>query len=153
MRPEHWGSFLVSFPDREAGTWTVPWRVWHTDFPYAAAPDPIFGALVLSFLSEVPAGQGGTVVVAGSHRVIRRFVDAKPRMKQVKMKVARKALMQSDPWLRALSSESGGDHRIDRFMRSEHTIADISVRVVELTGEPGDVIIGHPWLLHTGAPN
>ena len=27
------------------------------------------------------------------------------------------------------------------------------MRVVELTGEAGDVVIGHPWLLHAGAPN
>jgi hypothetical protein len=27
------------------------------------------------------------------------------------------------------------------------------VRVVELAAGAGDVVIGHPWLLHAGAPN
>ena len=26
-------------------------------------------------------------------------------------------------------------------------------RVVELVGEPGDVVFFHPWLLHAAAPN
>jgi len=158
VRPEHWGQFLVSFPNPEAGPWTVP-SGWHTDFPYIAPRDRVFGALVFSFLSEVPARHGGTVVVAGSHRVIRRFIDARPKLTSQKMKVVRKALMHSDPWLRALSTDGEDDvdrergDRIDRFMRAEHTIADIAVRVVELTGEPGDLVIGHPWLLHSGAAN
>jgi hypothetical protein len=27
------------------------------------------------------------------------------------------------------------------------------IRIVELTGEPGDVVITHPWTLHCIAPN
>jgi hypothetical protein len=32
-------------------------------------------------------------------------------------------------------------------------VAGVPVDIVELCGEAGDVVIGHPWLLHRGAPN
>ncbi len=150
--PKHWGQFLVSFPGDE-GTWTVPTRVWHTDFPYHLPPDRVVGALILSFLNQVPPRTGATVVVSGSHRVIRRFIAARPKLARAKMKVARTALMASDPWLKALASLREDEDRVRRFMETEHSIADVPVRVAELTGEPGDVIIGHPWLLHAGSSN
>jgi ectoine hydroxylase-related dioxygenase (phytanoyl-CoA dioxygenase family) len=30
---------------------------------------------------------------------------------------------------------------------------DIELRVIEMTGEPGDVLLAHPRLLHAGAKN
>jgi hypothetical protein len=39
------------------------------------------------------------------------------------------------------------------FMDADHDLDGIPVRVVELTGEPGDVVLAHPWLLHHAAPN
>ncbi len=151
QEPKHWGSFLVSFPLLEGGS-NRSRAIWHTDFPYFLPAERVVGALVFSFVSEVPKGTGGTLVIAGSHKVIGRFIGAKPHLRKVKMKVARKALMNSDPWLKALRTGSAEDWD-GRFMATEHAIADLPVRVVELTGEPGDVVIGHPWLLHTPAPN
>jgi hypothetical protein len=150
-KPKHWGQLLVSFPT--AGeTWDVPDGNWHTDFPYFLPADRVVGVLVFSFVGEVSPQSGGTLVVAGSHRVVARFIQANPRFRKVKMKVARQALMHSDPWLKALAM-GGEAERIERFMECGHAIADIPVRVAELSGEPGDVVIGHPWLLHTGGPN
>lgn len=151
-KPREWGSFLVSFPKEDAGPWTVP-SSWHTDWPYASPPGGWVGALVLSFLSPVPAGYGGTVAVEGSPRLIARFIDGRASVEKVKMKVTRKALMRSDPWLEALASQTDDSDRVQRFMHTGSTIGEIPVRVVELTGEPGDLVIGHPWLLHSGAPN
>ena len=108
---------------------------------------------MFSFVGEVPPRTGGTLVIAGSHKLVGRFVDANPHLRKVKMKLARRALMNSDPWLKALCAESEEEDRTGRFMATEHVIADIPVRVVELIGEPGDVVIGHPWLLHSGWPN
>ncbi len=150
--PKHWGQFLVSFPVAEGG-FNGSRAIWHTDFPYFLPADRVVGALVFSFVGEVPARTGGTLVLAGSPRVVGRFVGANPHLRKVKMKVARQALMNSDPWLKALCAESDEEDWAGRFMATEHAIADIPVRVVELTGEPGDVVIGHPWLLHTPSPN
>ncbi|MEN8183850.1 MAG: phytanoyl-CoA dioxygenase family protein [Myxococcota bacterium] len=150
QEPKHWGQFLVSFPVAEGD---FSRSNWHTDFPYFLPRDRVVGALVFSFVGEVPSGTGGTLVIAGSHKVVGRFVGANPHLRKVKMKVARQALMNSDPWLKALGAEADEEGWVGRFMAREHAIADIPVRVVELTGEPGDVVIGHPWLLHTPSPN
>lgn len=151
QKPKHWGQFLVSFPVKEQA---APMRtVWHTDFPYFMPPDRVAGALVFSFFSQVPTRTGGTLVMAGSPRLITHFLEAKPQLRKVKMKVARRALMQSDPWLQGLNAESDEGDWTTRLVGSGHEIADARLRVVELSGEPGDVVVGHPWLLHTPWPN
>lgn len=151
-RPKHWGSFLVDFP--VAGlAWTVPSASWHTDYGFAAPTTSLFGALVFSFLSRVPPRTGGTVVVVGSHRLVAKFVETHPQKALTKQKFCRAAFCNSDPWLKALTSQGGGHDRVERFMETERVISGIPVHVAELTGDAGDVILGHPWLLHTSAPN
>jgi hypothetical protein len=150
-RPRDWGGFLVNFPS--GGNWSVPSRVWHTDFGFQGPLDRPFGALVFSFLSDVPPGSGGTVVVEGSHRVIRRYLVEHPRAARASMKMVRQALMQSDSWLVGLASKAEDPARVGRLMRAGAVVADVRVRVVELAGEAGDLVIGHNWLLHAGAPN
>ena len=43
--------------------------------------------------------------------------------------------------------------RIESFMHEETDIDGVPVRVVELTGEPGDMVFCHPCVLHCAAPN
>lgn len=150
-RPRDWGGFLVNFPSAEP--WSVPSRVWHTDFGFRGPLDRPSGALVFSFLSDVPPGAGGTVVVEGSHRVVRHYLAEHPRAALGTMKTVRHALMQSDPWLKTLASNEQDPGRSERLMRDGAVVAGVPVRVVELSGEAGDLVIGHNWLLHAGAPN
>lgn len=150
--PKHWGQFLATFPVTECGA-NRSRAIWHTDFPYFLPDDRVIGALVFSFVGAVPAGTGGTLVIAGSHKVVGRFIGANPRLRSAKMKVARRALMSSDPWLKALRDESENWGWNGEFDAREHSIGGIPVAVTELTGEPGDVVIGHPWLVHTPSPN
>lgn len=149
--PRDWGQFLVTFPT--AAPWTIPGHVWHTDFDFGGRFDPLKGALVLSYISDVPPRSGGTLAVAGSHRLVRDFVEVRPIAGREPMKQTRRALLESDPWLRALASADHAPGRAERFMHSTTSVRGSSLRVVELSGEAGDVVIGHPWLLHNGAPN
>jgi hypothetical protein len=151
QKPRDWGGFLVSFPSE--GGWSVPSRVWHTDFGFDGPLERPFGALVFSYLSDVPARGGGTLVVEGSHRVIKRFLADHPRAARQKMKNVRLALCASDPWLRELCAKERDPACGERFMRESAVVADVPVRVVELAGEAGDLVIGHNWLLHAAAPN
>jgi len=148
-RPREWGGFLVSFPSAGETCARAP---WHTDFDYRGPSDRVFGALVFSYLCDVPAGAGATLAVAGSNRVIRRFVEGRPRTSLAPMKTVRLALMHSDRWLAALAEESAASIGFAE-LRGERSVAGIPVEIVELCGEAGDVVIGHPWLLHRGAPN
>jgi len=150
-KPKDWGQFLVNFPT--GARWTLPSRIWHTDFDFRRPAEPMFGVLVFSFLSDVPAGSGGTLVVARSHRLIRKFVEARPRAGREKMRITRTAFVASDSWWRALTSPEPQPDRVERLMQRETRVGGLPVRVVELSGEAGDVVIGHPWLLHAGASN
>jgi hypothetical protein len=150
-RPRDWGSFLITFPS--PGAWRVPHRVWHTDFDYVGSLERPIGVLIFSFVSDVPPGAGGTAVVEGSPRLVARFLAARPRATFKKMRNLRTALFASEPWLAELSSEDEDPQRNDRLMREGAVIDGLRVRVVELAAEAGDLVIGHPWLLHAGAPN
>jgi hypothetical protein len=151
QRPRDWGGFLVTFPG--PGPWRVPSRVWHTDFDFQPPSERPHGALVFSFLSDVPPGAGGTLAVEGSPHVIRRFLAEHPRAARASMKSVRHALYASDPWLKGLTSADEEPARRERLMEEGAQVDGVPVRVVELLGEAGDLVIGHPWLLHAGAPN
>jgi hypothetical protein len=45
------------------------------------------------------------------------------------------------------------DDRIGAFMDRETVVDGVPVRVVELTGEPGDMVFCHPVMVHSAAPN
>ncbi len=150
-RPRDWGGFLITFPT--PGSWRVPHRVWHTDFDYVGALERPVGALVFSFVSDVPPGAGGTAVIERSPRVVARFLEAHPRASFGRMKNVRRALLASDAWLAALTSEPEDPRRNERFLGEGGSVRGVPVRVVELAAEAGDLVIGHPWLLHAGAPN
>jgi hypothetical protein len=43
--------------------------------------------------------------------------------------------------------------RIAAFMDRETTVDGVPLRVAELTGEPGDMVVCHPVMVHCVAPN
>ena len=149
-KPKDWGQFLVTFP--ETDTWTIP-SDWHTDFDFSPYTEPLSGLLLFSYFDDVAPQGGGTVAVRGSHRVIAQFMKNRPDLTQAKMKKRRLALLASDPWFEALSSNEPMPDRIAQFMHEDHLMNDIPVRVAELTGQAGDIVVAHPLLLHSRAFN
>ncbi len=147
--PRHWGQFLVSFPASD-GEMARSRPMWHTDFPCSMPADRVAGALVLSFLGEVPARTGGTLVLAGSPGLVAGFLREHPRLTGARMKVARRQLMATHPGLASLGTLAGPGWA-DEAVSANAASRDLEV--VELSGEPGDVVIGHPWLLHSPSPN
>ena len=152
IKPDNWGQFLTSFPVTDR-PWTVPTDIWHTDYEFDQPMNQIAGLLVFSFLSDVAPGAGGTMVISGSHRLTRRFLESNTEVNRAKMKEVRKAFMISDPWLESLSRFDNPEDRIEKFMRSESNVFGTIVKVVELSGKAGDVVLGHPWLFHASSKN
>ena len=150
--PYNWGQLLVSFPEPNT-EWTIPHEIWHTDFDFLSPPDQIQGVLVFSFLAEVRARSGGTLVIAGSHRLVKNYVAGKPPEDLQKMKKVRQAIYQIDPWLQRLTNKEKRPDRIRYFMNTSYSTEGIPLFIEELTGKAGDVIIGHPWLLHATSSN
>jgi ectoine hydroxylase-related dioxygenase (phytanoyl-CoA dioxygenase family) len=133
--------------------WTLPHTLWHADFSFALPAWPLAGVKMFTFLSDVPPHGGGTLVVTGSHELVRRFVAGRASEQLKRTRQTRLAFLASHPWLRELTSESRSDDRIARFMNEEQRIDGVAVRAVELTGRAGDVVLTHPWLLHCRAAN
>lgn len=138
---ERWGAPLVTF-----GTPGAPWDVtrnnWHMDMPAAA---PVYAARMFAFLAPVRPRGGGTLLLAGSHRLAEKH----PGMSSSDF---RKLLAGKSEWFADLWG-GGGDDRVQRFMVEGTSVDGIDVRVVELTGEPGDVVVWHQSLLHAISPN
>ncbi len=131
---------LFTLPNAEK--WTVPYRHWHLDLPRLPHCGGM-GVQIFTFLNTVAPSGGGTLVVRGSHHLIKS--DHRVSSSQVKKILKRK------PYFRDLMSEDGTDRL--RFLQEAVRVDDVDIQVVELCGEPGDVYFTDLRLLHTIAPN
>ncbi|MCP4004703.1 MAG: hypothetical protein GY725_10945 [bacterium] len=73
LGPDQWfysrpsSTLLMTLPGSE--TWTVPHKHWHLDYPCPGGVECLPGVQVFLFLDRVEARGGGTVAIAGSHRL------------------------------------------------------------------------------------
>ena len=151
--PRDWGRPLVTFP--EPGAWDVPTRLWHWDNPCDLHLDHPRALFVVSFIGPVAPHGGGTLILSGSPRLLvqrerrlsadqRRGLGTKPWER----------FHRSHPWLMALTGQAPSPaDRIAAFMDRETAVEGVPLRVVELTGEPGDMVFCHPVMVHCVAPN
>jgi hypothetical protein len=147
---EGWGPALITFP--QAGAWVVPHRSWHFDLPGRSDPDLPAAARLFGYATEVGPRRGGTLVVEGSHELVRRMVAASPDQDAGSSSDLRQRLVARHPWFRALCREGDGD-RLRQLMVDGDEIDGVRVRVAELTGEPGDLAVMLPWTMHNRSMN
>jgi hypothetical protein len=133
---------LLTLPNCD--TWTVP-SSWHVDVPrLASGRQP--GVQLFAFLDRVEPRGGGTLVIAGSHRLLNEG-------RVIRAKELRKVLCR-DAFFRKLYS--GASVSIDeraRLLDQGYAVGDVALEVVELTGAPGDAYLTDLRLLHASAPN
>jgi hypothetical protein len=130
---------LFTLPN--ASHWTVPHSIWHLDIPRLAGIG-LPGVQVFTFLEPLAQGGGGTLVVAGSHRLLN---ESNIASKQVKRRLKR------EPYFHALMSKDEPNR--ERFITEHGYVNDVELRVVELHGQPGDAFLTDMRVLHTLAPN
>jgi hypothetical protein len=151
--PRDWGRPLVTFP--EPGAWQVPAGLWHWDNPGELHLDHPRALFVVSFIGPVAPGGGGTLILSGSPRLLieqERRIPASQRPGSGTRIWGR--FHRSHPWLMALTGQAPSPaDRIAAFMEGETIIEGVPLRVVELTGEPGDMVFCHPVMVHCAAPN
>jgi hypothetical protein len=149
--PRDWGRALVTFP--QAGPWDVPTGLWHWDSPHIGRP--VSALFVVSFVGSVGPGGGGTLILSGSPRLLaRQEAELTPAQRGSDAATRRDIFCRSHPWLRALTGKAASPaDRIAAFMAAETEIEGVAVRVVELSGEPGDMVVCHPTIAHCIAPN
>jgi len=136
---------LFTLPDAEC--WVVPHNIWHLDVPrlgVGGCP----GVQSFCCIDTVAPGGGGTVVVSGSHK----FLNDHGRIasRDVKKRLSRL------PYFAELFSRTNGEQRASLLSPQTITADDgdaVTLQVVELCGEPGDVYLVDLRTLHSLAPN
>jgi hypothetical protein len=149
--PERWGSLLVTFPESRE-RWELPRQSWHLDFPAKHAHRGLFLVRLFTCLAKLAPGASGTLFVEGSHRLMEGLCESEG-VETLKSADARSALIRRCSWVRDLCARDGAAGRIERFMERGEVSNDVELRVVEMTGEPGDVLLTHPLLLHAPSKN
>ena len=148
---EHGGLAAPNLPLPGAGPWAVPHAAWHVDEPTSPVHELSWGLLAFAFLDDVEPGCGATVAIAGSQRRLKRLaVGSEP----ITTEGAIATLSHDESWFAELFAP-GGDPvmRRRRFMDEGHVSDGIPLRVIELTGAAGDVVLMDPRCLHTVSAN
>ena len=135
-------SYVMNHDGRWNGEWEVPRSIWHLDIPRSRSIGPP-GPEMFTFLNKVEPKGGGTLLLAGSHRLL-NDVDYLSS-KGVKRKLKRHA------YFRELTGKGDGDR--SRFLEEIGDIDNVPVKVGELTGDPGDVYFVDLRLLHSLGAN
>lgn len=95
------------------------------------------------------------LILSGSPRLlIQQERELPASQRRGSIATLRERFHRSDPWLMALTGRAPApDDRIAAFMDRETVVDGLPLRVVELTGEPGDMVCCHPVMVHCAAPN
>lgn len=151
--PNPWGALLLTFPSK--GPWFLPNNSWHLDLPsdVDSRADEMPGVQVFAVLEPLAAQGGATIALSGSHRVVRHLAQQPESISEGRSKDIRKAVQRAAPGLRDLWSRDHDIDRSQRYLRKPVDVFGIPVQAVEFTGQPGDVILMHPWIFHAASPN
>jgi hypothetical protein len=133
----------------------VPARHWHWDSPCELHLDRLRGLFVVSFIGSVAPRGGGTLILSGSPRLLtQQQRQISPSQRHGSIVALRERFHLSHPWLMALTGQaSSPPDRTAAFMDRETVVDGVPLRVVELTGEPGDMVLCHPSMVHCAAAN
>lgn len=157
--PKHWGRAVVTFPHGDV--WDVPGHrdkvgaaIWHWDSPIEWHRDGLNGVFAFAFIGEVAPSGGGTSILAGSHRLLQLWEEQMKALRSTDAAAHRNWFQRAHPWLAVLNGHalSPTDRRA-AFMDEGAEIEGIRLRAVELTGEPGDMVLCHPTIVHCVSPN
>ena len=149
---QSWGGFGVTFPEATGKPWRLRANDWHLDV--STRPEGLTlvpsSPRVFTFYSHVEPCGGGTLVVEGSHRLALNFLKSLGPLDRGRKKSALEDhFARTHPWLAELAGKTPDrGERIRRFMEEGAVIDGVPVRVVEITGEPGDAVLWHPALYH-----
>ena len=131
---------LFTLPNAE--TWSLP-DGWHTDSPRLASNQSA-GVQLFTFLEPVDPRGGGTVVIAGSHRLMNEGRHVRPRDLA--------ARLRTEAFFRDMLS-AGPSIGEDGASLPAGTVNGQPLQVMEITGAPGDAWLMDLRVLHASAPN
>lgn len=147
--PKPGAQMLVTFPS--PGPWILP-DGWHMDCGFEQPTWPAFAVKMFAFFGDVGPEGGGTMLLPGSHRLVDRYRKDLPPGTGAGTTNWRR-FMRHDPWLARLLDGAKQPDGGRSLVGQSHDIDGLPVEVVELTGRPGDIVITHLHVFHSGSPN
>ncbi len=135
---------LVSPPESPRTPWKIARGDWHWDSGGVGLWTPGESVWLWGILSTLPPRSGGTLLLEGSAALVGEF-KAECEARSVWSTTER--FREWHPYLRRLYGLDPSDDP-DDFLST--TVDDVGrrLRVTEITGEPGDVVITQPGILH-----
>ena len=147
------GGLLLTMPELDQTPWELA-HEWHFDNDPRAYRARVDELMLFTFFSSVQRHGGGTVVLAGSPRVVARYVAACADGSATDTLPATDGLAAWHPWLaEVLRSRPGDGRSTATLMEAPVEVDGRRLQSVELTGEPGDAVVCHPALLHAVSRN
>lgn len=140
---EHEG-LLVSPPESPRTPWTIARGDWHWDSGAAGPWTPSEGVWLWSILCPLPPRSGGTLLLEGSATLVGEF---KAECEARSVWSTRERFQGWHPYLRRLYGLDASDDPLE-FLSTTVDDAGRRLRVIEITGEPGDMVITQPGILH-----
>ena len=141
---------LFTFPN--AQTWVLPHTLWHMDTGFHRI-HPTRMVKVFCCVDRHEPGGGATLALAGSHRLVDRYSVELGEEERSGNQTAWSRMLRQDSWTRELINPGPEPDRTRRLMGSVREIDDVPVRIVEMTGEPGDAHVTDIHTYHCAAPN
>jgi hypothetical protein len=144
--PAFWGKPLVTFP-----TLSPPLKNpgWHLDIGGSERLDPQSILRVFTFLEPVLPSGGGTLYIAGSHRLA---IDLeRQRGGPLKSQQVVEMLRDEHPWFADLFRTPLSDVR--QRIGVGARVGSYGVSLEEMTGQAGDLVIMHLGTMHGVAHN
>lgn len=147
--PKPGAQILMSLPT--PGPWKLP-DTWHMDCGFERPTWPVFAVKLFAFFGTVEPMGGGTMLLPGSHRVVERYRETIPPGTGAGKHTWR-PFMKQDPWLAQLLDSNRSDDGGRSLVGQRHDVSGVPVEILELTGQPGDVVISHLQVFHSSSPN
>ena len=125
---DSYGWWPMSFPGFQTPPW-APIQGWHVDGHHFQhhVNSPEQGMLPIFLFSDIAPGDGGTSFLLGSHKITARILaDSEPEGVEV--------------------------NELAKRVSDSCDLTDMS-KICEGTGEAGDVLMMHPFMLHTRSKN
>ena len=146
--PAELDAFLVTFPEEGGDPWNLGQR-WSS----YGSPQGDWSLGVATFYSHVGPRAGGRLIVEGSHRLLQSFFEQLKPSERLSKRLSDR-FFRSHPYFAELTGKTPPKpERVRRFMGEETEIDGVAVRVLELTGEPGDAVLYHRGLVSSISRN
>ena len=147
--PKPGAQVLLTLP--QEGPWVLP-DSWHMDCGFERSSWPVFAVKLFVFLDTVAPRGGGTMLLTGTPALVDRYRATIPPGTGGGM-VEWRRFLRSDPWLAQLLRAGASPDHGRSLVGARQEVDGVPVEVVELTGEPGDVVLTHLHVFHTVSPN